>query len=59
MGVIEIFKMREHEKGKLEGEVIGRHEEALEIAREMKKDKFSIETIAKLTKLPIEEIQAL
>ena len=42
-----------------QGKAKGRHEEALEIAREMRKDKFSIETIAKLTKLPIEEIEAL
>ncbi|RZJ99238.1 MAG: hypothetical protein EOO43_27140 [Flavobacterium sp.] len=37
----------------------GRKAEALEIAREMKKDKFPIETIAKLTKLSIEEIEAI
>jgi predicted transposase/invertase (TIGR01784 family) len=42
-----------------QGKAKGRHEEALEIAREMRKDKFSIETIVKLTKLPIEEIEAL
>jgi predicted transposase/invertase (TIGR01784 family) len=37
----------------------GRHQEALEIAREMKKDQFSIEQISKLTKLSFEEIEAL
>ena len=51
MGIIETIKMQERREG--------RHEEALEIAREMKKDKFPIEQIAKLTKLTIEEIKAL
>lgn len=37
----------------------GKQKGALEIAREMKKDKFPIETIAKLTKLPVKEIEAL
>lgn len=37
----------------------GKHEEAVTIAREMKKDKFPIEKIAKLTKLPIQEIESL
>ena len=37
----------------------GRHEEAVEIALAMKKDKFPVEQIAKLTKLSIEEIKAL
>ncbi|MDR6786121.1 putative transposase/invertase (TIGR01784 family) [Pedobacter africanus] len=47
------------DKFKKEGREEGRHVEALEIAAEMKKDKFPIETISKLTKLSIEEIQAL
>jgi predicted transposase/invertase (TIGR01784 family) len=47
------------QKGIKEGEAKGRHEEALEIAREMKNDQFPIEKIAKLTKLSIEEIEAL
>lgn len=55
MGIIETLKMQERREGKMEG----RHEEALEIAREMKKDKFPIETISKLTKLSIDEIKAL
>lgn len=46
-------------EGIKEGEAKGRHEEALEIAREMKNDQFPIEKIAKLTKLSIEEIEAL
>lgn len=47
------------ETGIEQGEAKGRHEEALEIAFEMKKDQFPMETIAKLTKLPIEEIAKL
>ena len=42
-----------------EGIEKGRHKEALEIASEMKKDQFSIEIIVKLTKLSIEEIEAI
>lgn len=41
------------------GEAKGRREEALQIASEMKKDKFPIDTIAKLTKLSTKEIEAL
>lgn len=37
----------------------GRHEEALEIARELKKEGLSIEFIAKTTKLSVKEIEAL
>ena len=37
----------------------GRHEEALIIALEMKKDGFPVAQIAKLTKLSIEEIEKL
>ncbi|SMC44930.1 RpnC/YadD family protein [Pedobacter africanus] len=55
MGIIETIKMQERREGIAEG----RHEEALEIAREMKKDKFPTETIAKLTKLSIKEIEEL
>jgi hypothetical protein len=55
MSILEIVKMQERRDGRMEG----RHEEALEIAREMKKDKFPIEQISKLTKLPIEEIETL
>lgn len=55
MDIIEILKMQERREGKLEG----RHEEALEIAREMKKDQFPIEKIMKLTKLTFQEIEKL
>ncbi len=63
MGIIETLKMQERRDGKLEGKLegieIGRHEEALEIARELKKEGLAIEFIAKTTKLPIAEIEAL
>ncbi len=55
MGIIETIKMQERREGKLEG----RHEEALEIAREMKKDQFTVDKIVKLTKLTILEIESL
>ena len=37
----------------------GKHEEALAIARELKKEGLAIEFIAKTTKLSIEEIESL
>ncbi|GAA3957260.1 hypothetical protein GCM10022210_00460 [Mucilaginibacter dorajii] len=40
-------------------EAKGRHEEALAIACEMKKDGLSITQIAKFTKLSVEEIEKL
>ncbi|ACU03966.1 hypothetical protein [Pedobacter heparinus] len=48
-----------YRRGEIKGEIKGRYEEAMEIALEMKKDKFPIEKIAKYTGLTIEEIQAL
>jgi predicted transposase/invertase (TIGR01784 family) len=42
-----------------EGIEKGRHEEALTIARELKKEGLAIEFIAKTTKLSIEEIEKL
>lgn len=51
MGVIEILMERREKKG--------RYQEALKIAIEMKKDKFPIEKIAKITGLPIKEVEAL
>jgi len=66
MGTITKFKVEKDpffQDGKKigikEGKAKGRHEEALDIALEMKKDKFSLEIIAKLTKLSIKEIEAL
>ena len=51
------------EKGKLEGikegKLEGKLEEAITIARELKKEGLAIEFIAKTTKLSIEEIEKL
>ena len=47
------------DRAKNEGKAIGRHEEAVEIARKLKKEGLSIEFIAKTTSLTIEEIEAL
>ncbi|SMD08551.1 hypothetical protein SAMN04488101_11239, partial [Pedobacter nyackensis] len=41
------------------GKLEGRHEEALEIARELKKEGLAIDFIAKTTKLSIKEIEVL
>ena len=57
--LLDRFKREGIAEGIQKGEAKGRHEEALEIAREMKQDKFPIEQIAKLTKLSIKEIEAL
>lgn len=51
MGIIEVVKKQERQKG--------RKEEAIAIAREMKKDGISVEQIAKFTKLSIKEIEKL
>lgn len=51
MGILEIVKMQKRQEG--------RHTETLSIAREMKKDKFPIGTIAKLKKLFVSEIEWL
>lgn len=63
MGIIETIKMQERREGEQngieKGIKQGRHVEAIEIAREMKKDKFATEKIAKLTKLSIKEIESL
>ena len=47
------------EKAEERGIEKGRHEEALDIAREMKKDGVPSAQIAKFTKLSIEEIEKL
>ena|GEM_PF-5419048 len=63
MGIRELLLDRaKHEgklEGKLEGQLEGKQEYQLEIAREMKKDKFPIETIVKLTKLAAAKIRRL
>lgn len=48
-----------YRRGEIKGIEKGRYEEALEIAFELKKDKFPVEKIAKYTGLSIEEIQSL
>jgi predicted transposase/invertase (TIGR01784 family) len=47
------------EKGIEKGIEKGRHDEALDIARELKKEGSSIEFIAKITKLSVDEIEKL
>lgn len=66
MGTITKFKVEKDpfyqdgvKTGIKAGEAKGRRKEALQIAREMKKDQFPIETIAKLTKLSTEDIEVL
>ena len=59
MGVIEILMERREKKGIEKGIEKGIYQRNLEIALEMKKDKFPVERIAKITGLPIQEIEAL
>lgn len=62
MGTITKFKVEKdpfYQDGVKIGRKKGRREEALEIAQEMKKDKFPVEKIAKFTKLSVEEIVSL
>nr|WP_162988675.1 hypothetical protein [Pedobacter schmidteae] len=47
------------QKRTAEGKALGRHEEALEIAREMLADNFPIAQIIKYTKLTKSEIETL
>ncbi|SEK24417.1 RpnC/YadD family protein [Parapedobacter koreensis] len=51
MGIIETVKKQERQKG--------RREEAIAIARELKKEGLSVEFIAKTTKLTIKEVEKL
>ena len=62
MGIITKFKKEKdpfYQDGVKIGREKGRHEEALEIAYEMKKEKFPVERIAKFTKLSVEVIESL
>lgn len=59
MGVIEILMERREKKGIERGMERGIYQRNLEIALEMKKDKFPIDRIAKITGLQISEIEAL
>ncbi len=47
------------EEGKIEGKIEGILEEKVNIAKTMKAEGFSLEQIAKITNLPIEEIKEL
>lgn len=55
MGIIETVKQQERNKGKREG----KREEAIAIAKEMKKDGLPNSQIAKFTKLSVKEIEKL
>jgi predicted transposase/invertase (TIGR01784 family) len=46
-------------KGEKKGEIKGRKEEAVVIAREMKKDGLPVAQIEKFTRLSVEEIEKL
>ncbi len=59
MGIIETVKRQERREGKLEGKLEGKREEAIAIAREMKKDGISMAQIVKFTKLSLKEIEKL
>jgi hypothetical protein len=47
------------EEGKAEGIKQGRFEEKIEVVKSMKAEGFPAETIAKITKLPVEEVERL
>ena len=55
MGIEEFLLDNAKNEGKLEGKL----EEAIAIARELKKEGLAIEFIAKTTKLSVEEIEKL
>lgn len=59
MGIEEFLLDRAEKEGIEKGIQKGKHEEALAIAREMKKEKFPVEQIAKFTKISVEEIEKL
>lgn len=62
MGVIEIVKKQERQKGLQEGRLEERAKaeaEKREIAREMKRDGLPVEQIAKFTKLTVKEVEKL
>ena len=59
MGITETLKMLDIEEGIEIGIERGRHDEALEIAREMKENGEPIAKIIKYTRLTVQEITAL
>jgi predicted transposase/invertase (TIGR01784 family) len=62
MGLRKFYSFAEEkaeERGIEKGIELGRHDEALDIARELLKEGWSVEYVAKITKLPVEEIEKL
>lgn len=63
MGIEELLldraKQEGIQEGKRKGKLEGKHEEAVAIARELKKEGLTAEFIAKATKLSIQEIEKL
>jgi predicted transposase/invertase (TIGR01784 family) len=59
MGIEELLLDRATKQGIETGVEKGEHRKALDIAREMKKESFPVEQIAKFTKLSVEEIEKL
>mgnify|MGYP003913233237 CR=1 FL=1 len=55
----DILYIRGEIKGEIRGEIKGEHKKALEVAQELKKEGCSSSFIAKITKLSIQEIEAL
>ena len=59
MGVLEIIKDREREQGIIKGRKEGRKEEALAIANRLKAKGYTLNEIAEVSKLSVEEIAKL
>ncbi|MEX8546319.1 MAG: hypothetical protein V5804_01845 [Mucilaginibacter sp.] len=59
MGIEEFLLNRAEKEGIEKGIEKGKHEEAVAIARELKKEGLAIGFIAKITKLPVYEIEKL
>jgi len=59
MGVLEIIKNREREQGIIKGRKEGRKEEALAIANRLKAKGYTLNEIAEVSKLSVEEIAKL
>ena len=54
-----IMEKRFFQQGEKNGEKKGERKKALEIAKTLLKDGMAVEKIAKITKLPVEEVAAL
>ena len=63
MGIEELLldraKQQGKQEGKLEGKLEGKHEQTIAMAIELKKEGLSLEFIAKITHLSIEELEKL